>query len=165
MREHATVSGPTPKGLPTERIALNEHRLSWAAFLEATQLRLACDQLNYFAFWVTPARLPSPVSVRVFFLAPLPADQQASQCGGEITDLRWIAPAAALAESAEQRIELPRPTIANLKSLSRCATAAAMLDWGRRRAADGVQRVLPVILGEGDDRRIVVPGEPGYPEG
>lgn len=152
-----------PAQFHAERIALNEQRLSWATFLNAAQLRLACDQLNYFAYWVTPRNFSRRFSAR-FFLAPLPLGQEASQCGGEITSVRWIAPAAALTESAEQRIELPRPTIANLKSLSRSASADAMLDWGRRCAAAGVQRVLPVFIGEGDERRVVVPGEPGYPE-
>ena len=152
-----------PARFEAERIALNAHRLSWAAFLEKAQLRLACDQLDYFAYWVTPRDYSRRFSAR-FFLAPLPPGQQASQCGGEITDVRWIAPAAALTEAAEQRIELPRPTIANLKNLSRFDTAEAMLAWGRQCVADGVERVLPVFIGEGDERCVLLPGEPGYPE-
>lgn len=34
---------------------------------------------------------------------------------------------------------------------------------GRDRAAAGVESCLPVVVGEGRDERLLMPGDPGYP--
>ena len=57
-------------------------------------------------------------------------------------------------------MELVFPTIKHLESLLPYATSQEVLD-----AVGGlVEPVLPKVVGEGERRRIVLPGDPGYEE-
>lgn len=149
--------------LAAERQALNEGRLGWRSFLDAAGLRLACDTLRYFAYWVTPREYAKRFSAR-FFLAALPPGQEASECGGEITGVRWTSARQALVDAEDGRILLPRPTAANLGQLSELATVDAMLEWSRGREADGVERIRPAWVAVDGERRVVLPGDPNYPK-
>src|SRR6185436_17561173 len=74
------------------------------------------DELCYFARWVTPSAEPKRFDAD-FFLWALPPDQTPTVDGREVFDLRWLTPAAALAEYESGALNLPPPTACTLEDL------------------------------------------------
>jgi len=142
---------------------LNARKLAWPALLEAEELALACDALRYFSWWVTPRYYERRYSTR-FFAARLPEGQRARHDGAELVGSRWMTPAGALAAAEAGRIELPPPTRATLAALGRFATTDDILDWAAAREREGVDCILPAVIVEGGERRIVMPGDADYPD-
>lgn len=153
---------PAPAALAAARARLNEGALDWSDFLEENGLVLACESLQYFAWWITPRVRPKRFSTR-FFAAPLPEGQIASHDGRELTDGRWMTAPEALEAARRGDIVLPPPTAATLRDLAPLGDVAALFAWARRRAREGVPRILPVIVRQGGRDRVLVPGDPGYP--
>lgn len=148
--------------LSEHREPLNDGRESWPAFLEQQDLRLVCDALHYFAFWITPREVRKRFSTR-FFVAAMPAGQDAVHCGTEVTDSRWMTPAGALEESRAGRIEIPHPTIRTLKRLTPFATTSDLVAWAKTEQRAGVACLRPAIVTCGDEQRVVMPGDADYP--
>ena len=118
------------------------------------------DELIAFSRWITPAE----VKIRYdtwFFLATMPAGQEARIDGAEVVDARWFSPPAALAARRRDEILLVFPTIKHLEQLSVFRSVDELLTYAR---AQTVAPVQPRVLGQGEMARIVVPGEPGYEE-
>ncbi len=116
------------------------------------------EDLVAFSRWITPAE----VKIRYdtwFFLALMPADQQARIDGAEVVDARWFSPPAALAASRRNEIMLVFPTIKHLEQLSVFRSVDELLSHARSQTVAPVQ---PRVLGHGEMARIVLPGEPGY---
>lgn len=118
----------------------------------------APEELVPYSRWITPEAVPVRFDTR-FYLALAPAHSEPRADGSETVEVLWIAPGAALERSAAGELSLVFPTIKHLESLSPCATAAQALTAARERR---VEAVLPRVIGEGTERRIVMPGEPGY---
>jgi len=123
--------------LALPRAQLNDGTLSWNAFAARADLALQCDALNYFSFWITPTELPKRYSTR-FFLAELPAGQQAEHCGGELTDSCWISAAACLRAHKEKTMIVHYPTRKTLERLAEFDSVGSLLDWARRCGENGV---------------------------
>jgi 8-oxo-dGTP pyrophosphatase MutT (NUDIX family) len=126
---------------------------------EEAGLRLSGpDQLLAFSRWITPPE----VKIRFdtwFFLAMLPGGAEPRVDGGEVVDLRWYEPAAALAAGEREELLLVFPTMKHLEQLSGFRSASELLDHARGRE---VRPVQPRVLLSGETARIVLPGEPGY---
>jgi 8-oxo-dGTP pyrophosphatase MutT (NUDIX family) len=146
------------------RIEVDKGRLPWSEFLESRGLRIACDALHYFAHWETPLVQPKRWSTR-FFLAKLPAGQDATHDGSEVTDIRWLSAGEALAGARDGDMKLPFPTYRNLKKMSDCATVDELLDWADSRVNEGIIKLRPVKISEEGKYRWVVLGDRGYPVG
>jgi 8-oxo-dGTP pyrophosphatase MutT (NUDIX family) len=115
-------------------------------------------ELVAFSRWITPAE----VKIRYdtwFFLATMPAGQEARIDGAEVVDARWFSPPAALAASRRNEILLVFPTIKHLQQLSVFRSVEELLSHAR---AQTVRPVQPQVVGQGEMARIVLPGEPGY---
>ena len=119
------------------RQALNDESLDWADFVRDNDIRLSCDQLHYFSFWITPVGLPKRYSTR-FFLTAMPADQAATHCGGELTDSCWMPAAAVLEAGRNKAMRVHYPTRKTLERVAQFATASDLLEWARRCAEKGV---------------------------
>ena len=143
--------------LGAARDALNDGSLDWQLFVAESALRLRCDALHYFSFWITPEALPRRFSTR-FFLAPMPDDQDAAHCGGELTDSCWMSAEDALAANRDGSISLHFPTIRTLEALARHATLETLLDWAALRAREGVPCIFPAIAKRGGEARVIVAG-------
>lgn len=146
------------------RGALNSGALPWAELLRKHDLCVACDALRYFSFWETPVRLPKRWATR-FFLAEVPPGQDAEHDGNELTDSCWMTAADVLSSGDSGDMKLPFPTIASLREFAAFRTVDAMLVWADGRVAAGVDRILPVIRGEQEQERVIVPGDKDYPGG
>lgn len=155
-------SGPASASFDAQRRALNAGTLTWDEFLHRHDLRIDCSQLHYFSFWITPEGMPKRYSTR-FFLARLPTGQQASHDGGELTDSRWMTPAAVLeaADASEMAVHLP--TRRTLQELASRGGLADILDWAAGCGEAGVPCVQPSLKLRADTPRIVVPGQGEYP--
>ena len=110
--------------------------------------------------WITP----EPVSVRFdtrFYVAIAPPHAKPEPDASEITEVAWIAPAEALERHSRDELEIVFPTVRNLEELSAFATAQEVMAAARERA---VQPILPKVLGSREDWRVVLPGDPDYPD-
>ncbi len=119
------------------RTQLNDGTLSWNAFVARGELALHCDALHYYSFWITPVGLPKRYSTR-FFLAELPAGQQADHCGGELTDSCWMSAAECLRAHEEKTMTVHYPTRKTLERLAEFDSAETLLEWARRCGERGV---------------------------
>ena len=77
----------------------------------------------------------------------MPAGQEASHCGGELTDSVWISPKDALAASKGGKMVLHFPTLSTIKNLAQLDSVAAMKDWCTARQQTGIPKIQPEIVG------------------
>ena len=108
---------------------------SFGEALRELRLEPALDRLVLFARWVTPAQLRRRYDAR-FFLAQLPPGQKVVPQDGEVTDVIWTAPSAALANPA---LTLVYATRAVLESVADVGDASALFARARR------QRDVPTV--------------------
>jgi len=134
-----------------------DHR-AFGDMLRAERLVLATDGLVYFAHWITPEIQPLRFDTR-FFAAAMPAAQEAVADEQEITEVRWLAPREALDAHAGGELPLRNPTVKNLELFDGAPSTAAALERMRGRQ---VRTILPRVIMEGDERRVLLPGDPGY---
>jgi 8-oxo-dGTP pyrophosphatase MutT (NUDIX family) len=113
-----------------------------------------------FSRWITPTEVTTRFDTW-FFAARAPEGAQARPDGSECVDARWIRPAEALEASMRGELHLVFPTIKHLEQLAESNSVDDALEAARGRE---VTPVLPKVVTEGDDARVVLPGEPGYPE-
>jgi 8-oxo-dGTP pyrophosphatase MutT (NUDIX family) len=108
--------------------------------------------------WITPEVVPIRFDTW-FYLALAPPHTPPEPDGEETVDAGWFEPAAALARHREGELDLVFPTIKQLEALSEFQVAEVALEAARRSE---VTPILPKVTGEASERRIVLPGEPGY---
>jgi 8-oxo-dGTP pyrophosphatase MutT (NUDIX family) len=119
----------------------------------------AGEELVPFCRWITP----EAVSTRFdawFFLALAPAHAPPQPDGIEVTEARWFQPAAALEAQAGGEIALSFPTATQLRWLAEFETSDEALAAYRERA---VKPILPKVVKDGEDARILLPWDAGYP--
>jgi len=144
------------------RDALNDGADDWDAFVSRNSLPLDCAALHYISHWITPPDRPRRFSTR-FFLAELPSGQEASHCGGELTESRWMTAHDALAAGRQETIKLHFPTIKTLESVARHKTLAGLVDWAQSCVEWGVTTMQPMIIERDGRPEIVLPGDKDYP--
>jgi arginase len=111
-----------------------------------------------FSRWITPAQIAIRYDTH-FFLAVAPAGQEPRADGGEIVDLGWYAPQAALDAYERGDLELVFPTIKHLEQLAAFPAATELIAWATGREVVAVE---PRVRITGETARIVLPGEAGY---
>jgi 8-oxo-dGTP pyrophosphatase MutT (NUDIX family) len=116
------------------------------------------EELVPFAHWITP----EVVSVRFdtrFYLALAPAHSAPRPDGFETVEAAWWGPQPALDAHRAGDLSLVFPTIKQLETLLPYARSAEAIEDARGRP---VEPILPKVIGEGKERRVVLPGDPGY---
>lgn len=108
--------------------------------------------------WITPERIATRFDTH-FFVVAAPDGTQPRVDGAECVDLRWTAPADAVDAYGRDALALVLPTLTHLQELSAWRTVDALLAHARERE---ITPILPRVVVEGDARRILLPGEPGY---
>lgn len=157
--DSALISAARLATLQAWRDRLNAGDATFVQFVMEEALELACDQLVYFANWITPALRKKRFDTH-FYLAPAPRDQKLKHDGYESTDSLWIAPADALAAGREKRFNVLFPTRSNLEKLALSATLQTALDTARK---SGVMTVTPHVDQRADGIYVTIPAEAGYP--
>jgi 8-oxo-dGTP pyrophosphatase MutT (NUDIX family) len=117
------------------------------------------EELVLFSRWITPAVISTRFDAW-FFLALAPAHTPPKADGVETTDAAWFKPSAALKAQEDGEIVLAFPTLTQLQSLLPYPTSEAALAAHRDRS---VEPILPVVLGDRKNHRVVMPGDPDYP--
>jgi 8-oxo-dGTP pyrophosphatase MutT (NUDIX family) len=126
---------------------------------EEAGIQLEADsELVPWSRWITPEPVPVRFDTR-FYVALAPAHSPPRPDGMETTEASWIAPGEALERHRAGKLDLVFPTIKHLESLLPYSSSDEVLAAARDRV---IEPVLPRVVGEGADRRVVLPGEPGY---
>jgi 8-oxo-dGTP pyrophosphatase MutT (NUDIX family) len=126
---------------------------------EEAGVALADDaELLAWSRWITPEMVAVRFDTR-FYVALAPPHSPPRPDGAEVTEAAWITPRAALEGHRAGELSLVFPTIKHLEALLPYSRAEEVLD----AASDLViEPILPRVVGEGDERHVVLPGEPGY---
>jgi 8-oxo-dGTP pyrophosphatase MutT (NUDIX family) len=142
----------------SHRTPLCDGKVSFAQVLHQHDLVLALDLLVPYAHWITPEKMPKRFDTW-FFLAAAPPEQVGAHDGRESTDSIWLSPREALEGGDSGRFKLPFPTTRNLIRLGKQTRTAAALEDARQRP---IVTVMPVMIKDGDKRRLRIPAEAGY---
>jgi len=127
---------------------------------EEAAIELAAEEeLVLFSRWITPAVISTRFDAW-FFLALAPAHTPPRPDGVETTEAAWFRPDAALKAAEAGEIVLAFPTLSQLRSLLPFRTSDEALAAHRDRP---VEPILPVVLGDRENHRVVMPGDPDYP--
>ena len=128
---------------------------------EEAGLELADDaELVAFSHWITPEEVPVRFDTH-FYLALAPPHSKPQPDGFETVEAAWWEPAAALEAHRAGELSLVFPTIKQLESLLDFSSSEEAIERSRDRV---VEAILPKVVREGAERRVVLPGEPGYPD-
>jgi hypothetical protein len=107
-------------------------------------LVLDLDALAMWSWWVTPAGQHKRFDTR-FLIARVPGDQAAAHDAVEMTSLRWVSPADALAAQARGEIVMIYPTRRNLRDLAAYEDAASLWDAASAGRVDQ-RRIQPTVV-------------------
>ncbi len=126
---------------------------------EEAGIVLADDaELLAWSRWITPEMVPVRFDTR-FYVALAPPHSPPRPDGAEVTEAAWISPRKALEGHSAGELSLVFPTIKHLEGLLPYSRAEEVLTAARDLV---IEPVLPRVVGEGEDRHVVLPGEPGY---
>nr|WP_151755338.1 NUDIX domain-containing protein [Dictyobacter vulcani] len=139
----------------SHRQTFHKQQGSMEQLLREERLVLATDQLYYFSHWITPEVSPKRYDTH-FFLAPGPAKQEAAYDQIETSDGIWIGAGQALERHEAGSFDLAFPTIYQLRELAAFTSVAEALATAGQQY---VQTHRPVIVKEGGESQIVLPGE------
>ena len=127
---------------------------------EEAGIELAADEeLVLFSRWITPEVISTRFDAW-FFLALAPAHTPPQPDGVETTEAGWFEPPAALEAQEAGELALAFPTISQLESLLPFRTSDEAIAAHRGRP---VEPILPKVIGDREEHRVVLPGDPDYP--
>jgi 8-oxo-dGTP pyrophosphatase MutT (NUDIX family) len=129
------------EALANLRIASQRRGATLAGVLEQFGWRPAFDRLVPFAHWVTPFGLPARFDTH-FFVAEMPAAQEALHCEIETSDGAWLTPR----ELMEQSYAMVFATQQHVRRLLPFTSAADLLAFAR---AKPIRRTQPTLLWDG----------------
>ena len=157
--EHELVGGDLVAELGGRRLEMQAGRTSLRELVAAYDLELAADRLRVHGHWTTPAIVPHRFDT-LFFTAVAPRDQRAAHDGVESSAHVWIRPEEALTQARRKQKQMIFPTLANLQTLAGFSGVDEILESSSRRK---LVTIIPRIAGSGDERRLVIPADAGYP--
>jgi 8-oxo-dGTP pyrophosphatase MutT (NUDIX family) len=120
----------------------------------------AGEELVLFSRWITPEVISTRFDAW-FFLALAPAHTPPKADGVETVEASWFEPRKALDAQEAGNLVLAFPTRRQLESLLAFATADEALAAYRDAT---VEPILPKVVGTKENHRVVLPGDPDYPE-
>jgi 8-oxo-dGTP pyrophosphatase MutT (NUDIX family) len=129
----------------------------FADVLLKQQITLDASVIEEVARFITPVGPPRRFDAR-FFVARAPAGQHPHHDDGEIVNIAWLSPAAALDQWRQGLMTMMSPTVRMLACLAWYPSAGGVLAAARRRLP--YQRVR--VADPGGGYEILLPGEPGY---
>ena len=134
----------------------NDNQAFWA-MVRTEKLRLTPDRLAFFAHWITPEESPYRYDTH-FFATSLPAGQTPVADDHEVVAMRWLSPLGAIDAFKRGEISLRNPTVQNLKLVEGDSAQEVVARVGVR----DVPVIRPRVILEGDMRRVLLPGDPGW---
>ena len=158
------LAGPDPETVvddttgadwEADRLALIDRSLPFAAFLARRGLVLRTDLLRPWSRWITPEAEERRFDAR-FFVATPPGAQRPRDVGGEADRVAWVGVRDAVERHDRGELGMFPPTIATLRELAVHDTVAEVLAASAERV---IEPLLPRIVVDGDDVRLVMPDE------
>ena len=138
------------------------HRVCGARELaEEAGVEVEPETLVPWSRWITPEPVPKRFDTR-FYVGLAPPHCKPEPDRVEMDEARWISPRAALDADERDEMEISFPTVRNLEEMLPLADADRVLTAAASRR---VEPILPKVVGTEDSFEVVLPGEPGYPEG
>lgn len=110
--------------------------------IEETGVEVRSGDLVPWAHWITPVLQPIRYDTR-FYLAALPAGQDAADLSTETVGAAWTRPTTAVAAYEKGALAMMPPTVSILIELTAVETVADALVQGRDRV---VETVLPEVV-------------------
>jgi len=166
LHEEAGILLATPSDLAGPLAAPLAARLhagtGWPASLQALGLRAHLHGLQPWSRWITPLNPPvgTPRFDTRFFLARLPAGQDARHDDHEAVESVWLTPREALQQYWQGAIGLLPPQLMALAQLSHHPrTDSAWTEAAQRRAPC----IQPAHFQDGAHRAMCYPGDPLHP--
>ncbi|MGI9524997.1 MAG: NUDIX hydrolase [Hyphomicrobiaceae bacterium] len=157
--ETSLVDGQTAAALgDAYRVRLERGEISVYDLLQSENLRLAIDELQHFAHWITPVQLPKRYDTH-FFLARAPEDQLFGHDGRETVDSIWISPGRALTDADAGLRTLVFATRLNIARVGQSRTVAEAI---AHASASPVVTVLPTLERIEGGQVLRIPEEAGY---
>lgn len=114
------------------------------------------------ARWVTP----EVIKVRFdtwFFLAAAPQGTEARPDRFEMSEAIWIAPAVAVEKTENEGFPIVFPTLKQLEALVPAPNTAAAME-AARADPNATRIVLPKVIGDESNPRVILPHEDDYPD-
>ena len=164
MLARSTSKGASEEIGDRDRLAilreqLNQGKVSFGEVLKGESLKIAAEDLAYFAHWITPEGAPRRYDTR-FFVAMAPAGQLGEHDNSETVESTWISPHDALERHERGEYELVLPTKKNLEAISRFESVKSLFDY--LSTDREVAKIAPRMIAEGNGTRIVLPGDPDF---
>jgi 8-oxo-dGTP pyrophosphatase MutT (NUDIX family) len=119
----------------------------------------AGGELVPFTRWITPELIATRFDAW-FFLALAPPHAPPRPDGVETTEARWFRPTAALEAQEAGELVLSFPTRTQLGWLAEFRTSEEAMAAYRGREPEPI---LPKVIEDGTEPRVVLPGNPDYP--
>lgn len=153
---------PVPAATFADLTDIEEAAYRTAAVRELQEEASVCitvNDLHPFAHWVTPEIETRRFDTR-FFLARMPAGQDAMHDDGEMTALEWLSPREAIARFERRELLLPPPTWTSIRQLAKRTSIEDVMQWARSRK---IVRVMPGFVKTGEEMMLTLPGDPLFP--
>ncbi len=152
------IDGTRLSQLEGLRAQLNSNEISIADFLRGENMILACDLLQHFAHWITPAMMPKRFNTH-FYLAKAPEDHVAMHDGHESVDSIWISPQDVLERGKEGKFTLILPTRLNVEMLGQSKSVEEAMNMARDRT---IVTVEPWTENRDGVKYLCIPSDAGY---
>jgi 8-oxo-dGTP pyrophosphatase MutT (NUDIX family) len=154
------LAGPgTPADLHRYRADVVARRRSFADVLASAGLVLRADLLQPWARWITPVDAPRRYDT-AFFVAQVPAGQEADAHTTEAVEALWWHPDEALERWQDDQMQLMVPTVRTLQEIAEFGESAAVLAAAPERV---IRPIVPVVRRDGDRLVSVLPDDTAYP--
>lgn len=155
-REGRSLAGAGPDAELAEwREALMQQQATLADLAHQLGVRLALDDVVYFAHWITPLAEARRYDTR-FFLTKVPEGCVARPDPREMTDALWLTPTAAVERFRAGRLPMVFPTVVTLESLAGFSSVDEALERWRHRP---VRPILPRLVRTAEGVGIIVDDE------
>lgn len=148
----ALTDPPLAAPLEAARMDVFERVIERGARLDGERLRLLSQ-------WVTPAGAPTRFDAR-FYLSVIDDDPDLTPQPGEVVDLAWTSPEAALERGQRHEWAIVTPTVHHLEWLARQPDAATA--WESSLRATGLV-VEPMVERDGSEVRVHLPAAAELP--
>ncbi len=141
--------------LAEERRLLQRGGRALEAFLADLGRAPSFESLIPFSHWITPEGYTARFDTW-FFVATMPAAQEALHCEIETTEGTWVSPLEALAGSSEGRFAIVYPTEMHLRAVAPFDRVQDLVAFATSKP---IPSVRPIWVGEGEGRQPLVPPE------
>ncbi len=159
-RGGAMIGADEAAALGPWRLRVEKNDALFLEMIAGEGLRLASDELHFFARWRPPAGVGHRRYDTWFFAARTPEAQIAEADGGEATHVVWAPPSVMLADRDAGKRKMIFPTSRNVELLNVSASSDDVFRFAKERT---IRLVEPRVVERDGARFLTIPDDMGYP--